>query len=234
MRYLFTLIYLIITVNVFATDTSSNHLNIDSLLNKIESIENDLKKIKNSSKRNRLLDRGATINWGKGFNLGFNLYQPCNPSFNIGYNFSRQDESSKYELTDSKNMLLGLSFKGKIFAMSSLFVNDIDDQMAYSIGANMNISSPVLLNFISISAYIGPFIQWGEKDEYTEGITEVEIGLEFGNDINFWLTKATSISIGYMLDPTLGNIKGKRDLMNSTEMKFAYGFKHYFNKKSKV
>lgn len=229
--YLSATCSLLLIASTFATDTTSNEITMDSLLSKMEIMEAELEMVKMERSDNSLLARGATLDWGTGLNLGMYLYGPYIGSFDIGYSFAkvRRLKIKQPVITDNKNIyLLGIALQGRILILGEVFWDDDDNRTAHSLGLKCSFGTPIMLNFINFTTNVSPFIQWGELDETTSGYSEIEAGFEIASCLNFWFSKLSSVSLGFIADPTVHNIKGHNDLMNPFKFKFLFGIRYYF------
>ncbi len=220
-------IFLMCVAN-YAQDSSGEPVTNKQLLEKIQSLEVELEKLKIETSDNGLLAKGATLDWGKGVFIGSHI-APSVQELNVGYTFSRKEREGRlsYPLSPSRDLRYSLGVSAKLRVLEASF-----DEVpgAGSIGFLWKVGSPVMLNFISFSAYLTPNIIWTQTEESIKTdsyFTETELGLDMGSDIEFWIRPRTSISVGYLYDPIFVKIKGDGDLYHIGELKMNFGMRFY-------
>lgn len=227
--FLFTLL---LTITGFAKEAPSaepNDITREMLLEKIESLEVELEKLKIEKSDNGLLARGATLEWGKGWNTSIHFSAPSNLAFDLGYTSSKLDKRKKqsYPLSQSKDIRYTLGLQGKMLIPYGVKQDSDGAPLGFSAGLAGKMGSPVMLNLVSVTTYVVPFVLWAQK-EVDGDFSEIEFGLDIGMDIEFWLTKQQTLSVGLLLDPIYAKIKGDADLFSENEVKFSFGFRYFF------
>ncbi len=223
------ILVIIIAIPSFSNENISEDITNEQMLAKIQSLEVEMERLRIESSDNGILAQGATLNWGKGVFIGFNL-SPNTGVVSAGYTIGLKERSKNinYPLSQSRDIryTIGLTGRYRTFEAS---VDDVP--VAASVGILLKMGSPVMLNLISISTFISPNIIWAETertDNYTSPFTEKEFGLDTGVDIEFWVTSKTMLTIGYLYDPVLFKIAGDADLYDIGEVKFSFGTRFYF------
>lgn len=208
----------------------NSELTNEMLLEKIESLEVELEKLKIEKSDNGLLARGATLEWGKGWNTSVHFSAPSNLSIDFGYTASKRDHrkrSKSYPLSQSRDVRYTLALQGKMLTPYAIKNDSDGGPLGFSAGLAGKIGSPVMLNLISVTSYVVPFVLWAQEEMEGE-FTEMEFGVDLGIDLEFWLTKQQTLSLGLLLDPIYAKLKGDADLFAPQEVKFRFGFRYFF------
>ncbi len=219
----------------------NNNLNISSRLElkkKIELLKTEIEKLKIELLDNNPYATGETLNWGKGFNfwLGYSAEKQASIEVNYSFNIKRL-KGKKSILNKSGGLILGIGLGFTDFEDERINI-DFDNyskNISFSSSGNifyskLSLSSPVLLTFINTSIslrllYINP-------SENSMNITRNRFGVGLDFDINFWLSKKVSITVGYKSDIDFGKnniLDGLyEDKVLSENFKFQLGTKYYF------
>lgn len=217
------LITLLIGINITLT---AEEITKEELLKKIEVIEAELEMIKIDNSDNDPIQTGKIQNWGTGLSFGVQFCEPANIGAEIMYNFQLGSSDKKSE----RPLILGLGVLAKRLKYEDVYPFSTWQRalrVGYTIGPKISLNSPVLLNFISFSTNIIPYVLFAEI-EHQGYFAEVEFGLEFGAEINFWYNHNMNFSIGGSFDPSLYKIDGNRVLTNPLEYSINFGTNFYF------
>ncbi len=234
-RSLLLLLTMALLSPLFSQEKSVEEISNKELLSKIESMEVELEKLKIEKEDNGILARGAMVNWGQGANMAMQWNAPSNFAFTIGYTGVKtsrfQKKQDQYPLSKSKKVRYSLGLRGKVHLAEALKVTDEKFvPTGYSLGINARMGSPVMLNLISISTYLTPFVLWADVDS-TSGYSEIEGGMDFGSDIEFWVTPKSNVTVGYIYSPVIyGKIRGDAPAFAPASIKLCFGVNWYFKK----
>ncbi len=200
------------------------------LLEKIEVLEVELEKVKIEATDSSPIATGETLEWGTGLSLGVKLSSETDGAFEIMYNFpiNGLKTKEKYNSKDQGRKLgIGLVYGFRSF--NDLFFDYHVEETLFTqkVGLKLSSSSPVMMNYISASFYIIPFVQFlyeGDNENYSA----IDFGIDIGGEINIWMNNRGAMYFGFMCDPSILSIYGDRDLQNPLAYKMTFGSKIFF------
>lgn len=221
-----TIIFLGLSLNITAQETEISN---EELLEKIEFLEAEIEKVKIEATDSSPMATGETLDWGTGLSFNNKISSESDVQVELMYHFPIKGLPFQEEyISKDKGRQLGI---GLIYGMKYFHGVFFDDQVediseTKKVGLKLDLSSPVMMNYISISTYVTPFFQFLMEDSHDA--SAVDFGLDVGVDINFWLNSKSAFHVGFMCDPSIASIYGDNDLQNPLDFKMTFGFKGTF------
>lgn len=173
-------------------DSSGRALSLDSMSRRMDSLEASLVKLKMEKQDQSIYALGTALNWGKGFGWGFQFFDP-GYAFEANYTFKALGFDKPYFLGNYRTIGLAAGFEQWI--NRNPFLKGAPDTSFSKLVVPyvaLRLSSPVLMNFTSFSFATRLF--WSKID-----VTPVP-GWGVSEEMQFWLTKAGHINLGFHLD----------------------------------
>lgn len=213
---------------LFAQETEPTN---EELLEKIEILEAELEKVKIEAEDNSPLAAGETLDWGRGLSLGIQYSSASDVQLDFMYNFPIGTWGQEgYYNSNSQGRKLGI---GLLFGTSLDNENYLDKAMIdenskafLKLGPKFSISSPIMMNYISVTTYLSPYLNFIMLDD--DSLGGIDFGLELGSEINVWLNSQNCFYAGFMTDPTLATVSGDEDFSNPLSFKITFGLKSFF------
>lgn len=226
MKKLLLFLTLIVTsITLYSEEKSS-----EELLKQIEALEVELEKVKIEAIDNNPMALGQTKNWGQGLSLEMKMNGgKTEVSTALIYNFATKNNEKEFNSRDLiGTMGFGLLISTKtgenpIYISDKIEENNSETQVALKTGITWKMRTPILLNFISLSNSIVPFIQFPFDGESSY----MEFGLDIGQTINFWVSENLVFNMGYIMDPTLYTIYGTGSLKNPVTPIITFGLEMF-------
>ncbi len=201
-------------------DTSGHALNLDSMSRRVDSLEASLTKLKIAKEDHSIYAIGDALDWGKGFGLGI---QWSDPGFGmeLNYTFKALGSNTPYYLGNYR--IIGIAAGFEHWVNENPFLKGSPDTSYSKVVVpyfTLRLSSPVLLNFTSFSSSVRMF--WSKID-----VTPVP-GWGVSEEMQFWLTKAGHINLGFHLE---GDPRLETHLQKEWNFRPYFGFSLLFGNK---
>ena len=225
---LVVLIIGILLVSTLAAEESSTNLQ-----ERIELLETKLEKIETEQIRSNPYANGETEDWGTGFFTTTKTGAVNSWNLELGYMFKVKGNAfgllSKDYISKRNSYRLGFSAGAQWFDKEMVYNNNSNfyNSAGYGFYGKFNVGSPILLNFMSFSGHLKAMYTIPEKDS-AHNIEDSRMVYGFGNDVEFWLTKNSCVTVGYTEESDSVFEENENDRIYPSRIRFVFGFKSHF------
>ena len=203
------------------------------LQQKVDSLEAKLEKIYAEQFEINPYASGEALNWGTGFFGSAKAGSHYTMNLELGYMFGISKNPlaffSRDYIGDRKDYRFGVSTGMQMFVDEPVYKNDVEfyKSTGYAPYLKVNFGSPVLFNFISFSWHLKAMYAI-PTDDNDHTITDGRMAFGYGNDIEFWVTENSSVTIGFTdeCDTFFGT--NEIDPIYPSKIRFVFGFKTFF------
>jgi len=225
------LVVLIIGIMLISTLTADE--SYAQLQEKIDLLEAKLEKINTEQIDNNPYANGITRNWGAGFLMSSKIGSANSLDLELGYMFKIKGGLFNLLFGDyigqRNSGRMGISAGVQWFDKEIVYKNNSTfyKSSGYGFFGKFNVESPILLNLISFSGHIKAMYITPEKDA-DHNIEDSRMVFGFGNDLGFWLSKNSCVTIGYTEEGEWDFDDNKNDRIYPEKIRFVFGVKTYF------
>ena len=226
-----SLVVLVIGILLMVSLTAEE--NYSQLEEKVDSLETKLEEVYDSQIRNNPYANGETLDWGKGFFGSMKTGTDYTMNLELGYMFKLKKKpleflSSRY-VDNRQSYRIGFSAGVQWFENEIVHNNKSGFYKSSGCGVygKLNFGSPILLNFISFSWHLKAMYADPEEDS-DHGIKDARMVYGFGNDLEFWLTKNSCVTVGFTDETDNLFCDDDKESIYPHKIRFAFGFKSFF------
>lgn len=209
----------------------------EELEERIDQLEAELEEVKLEVLEENPIQNGSAMNWGTGLSIGIRANMPLNFGFDVMYTFPLTSKGNGSNGDLEKNVaLLGFGLQVSNIDINMDFNWDFSDfedfrnfnfSVSGDAGIKIALSTPVLLNFLSFSAYATPYADLSY--DYNSNDFNIAIGSYLGGDVNFWFTQGFNMYLGLYTNPTFISINDAA--LRDWDMNVEFGVNFYCRKK---
>jgi hypothetical protein len=202
------------------------------LQERIDVIEAKLEKIEDEQIRNNPFANGETADWGSGCFLSSKTGTTNSWNIELGYMFNVKGNAlgllSKEYISKKNSYRLGFSGGVQWFDKEIIYDDNSSfySSSGYGFYGKFIAGSPILLNFMSFSGHIKAMHTI--PDNNSQNIEDSRMVYGFGNDVEFWLTKNSCVTLGYTEESDSVFDENENDRIYPSEIRFVFGFKSHF------
>jgi hypothetical protein len=227
-RNLVVLLIGIMLISVLVADDSYSQLQerIDLLEAKLENIE--VEQIRSNPYAN-----GETSDWGTGFFMNSKTGAVNSWNLELGHMFKVKGNAfgllSKDYISKRNSYRLGFSAGAQWFDKEIVYNNNSTfyNSSGYGFYGKFITGSPILLNFMSFSGHLKAMYTIPGEDK-SHNIEDARMVYGFGNDVEFWLTKNSCVTVGYTEESDSVFEENENDRIYPSKIRFVFGFKSHF------
>ena len=206
--------------------------NYTQMQERIDQLEAKLEKINVEEINNNPYTSGETFNWGTGWFGSAKTGTDYSMNFELGYmlKIKKPFASLTREYVGNRNdYRIGFSAGAQYFENAVVYQNDTNFYKSSGCGiyGKLNFGSPVLLNFVSFSWHLKAMYTDPDKNN-DHNITEARMVYGYGNDVEFWLTQNSCVTLGFTDERDTFFDEHKDDSIYPSKIRFVFGFKTFF------
>jgi hypothetical protein len=173
---------------------------------RIDSLEVKLEKVIMDNVDASPFATGETLDWGTGWNTSALTAAENQWTIELGYMFGFRGWTPPWEvdyIDHRRSYRLGVSAGFEYYRREGLLAKDNGD-LYYSQGSvvalKLTWGTPVLLNFISGSAYLRGLWIFPLYDDGDTGREKSLAGVGLGSDLEFWIARDKCLTVGFKLE----------------------------------